>query len=149
MRYGDEGVQAMEWAYGLLTGSQALADALGVPLETLGDRVWPDPAPAGTPAPFVVYSAGEGLDVPAMGPQPRIFTAVPMTVKAIDQSRSYDALAPVARAIFTALVARVGDDVSEGGTILTATRTGTVQYPELAEGVEYRHLGHLLSVTIN
>lgn len=139
----------MEWAYGLLTQSQALADALGVPLADLPDRVWPDPAPGGTPTPFVVFSASESLDRPALGPAPRIHTTVPMIVKGLDRARHYDGLAPVARAIYAALVARLNDPVSDGGMILTATREGGIQYPEQAQGVEYRHLGHLLSVEIN
>lgn len=149
MRFGDEGVQAMEWVYATLTASQELADALGVPLEGLGDRVWPDPAPSGTPTPFVVYSASEALDVPAFGPAPRIHSTVPLTVKGIDQARGYDALAPVARALYAALVSRVGDGLADGGTMLTASRVGTVQYPEVGDGIEYRHLGHLLSVEID
>lgn len=149
MRFGDEGVQAMEWVYGRLTSSQEVADALGVPLAAVGDRVWPDPAPGGTPTPFIVYSASEALDTPAFGPAPRIHTTVPLTVKGIDQARGYDALAPVARAIYAALVSRVGDELTEGGTMLTASRVGTVQYPERGDGIEYRHLGHLLSIEID
>lgn len=149
MRYGDEGVQAMEWAYARLTGSQEVADALGVPLEGVSDRVWPDPAPAGTEAPFIVYSAGEAQDTQAMGPFARIHSTVPLNVKGVDQSRTYDDLAPVARAIYAALVGRVGDDVSAGGTMLSARRIAGIQYPELGDGIEYRHLGHLLSVEIN
>lgn len=149
MRFGDEGVQAMEWAYGRLTQSQDLADALGVALADLPGRVWPDPAPADTQTPFVVYSASESLDTQAMGPFARIHTTVPLTVKGVDQSRNYDALAPVARAIYAALVGRVGDPVDAGGTILTASRTGGLQYPERGDGIEYRHLGHLLSIEID
>jgi hypothetical protein len=120
-----------------------------VPLEGLSARVWPDPAPGGTEVPFVVYSASEAVDTPAFGPAPRIHSTVPLTVKGIDQARGYDRLAPVARAIYSALVSRVGDAVDGGGTMLSARRVGTVQYPEQGEGVEYRHLGHLLSVEID
>jgi hypothetical protein len=149
MRLGDEGVQAMEWAYGRLTQSQELADALGVALVDLPDRVWPDPAPGGTPVPFVVYSASETLDRNLLGPTYRSHTTVPLNVKGVDQSRDYTALAPVARAIYGALVARLNDPVADGGVILTATREGGIQYPETGDGIEYRHLGHLLSVEIN
>jgi hypothetical protein len=149
MRLGDEGVQAMEWAYGLLSASQPLADALGVSLEALPDRVWPDPAPGDTVAPFVVFSPAESLDHQALGPRARIYTTVPLIVKGLDEARNYDRLAPVARAIYATLVARENDPVSEGGTILTAQRTAGIQYPERADGIEYRHLGHMLSVEIN
>lgn len=149
MRHGDEGLQVMEWLYGRLTGSQELADALGVPLEGLDARVWPDPAPAGTPAPFVVYSAGESLDTQAMGPFHRIHTTVPATVKGLDKARDYGRLGPVARAVYAALVGRVGDPVPDGGTVLSCRREGGVMYPETAQGIDYRHLGHLLSVEID
>lgn len=149
MRLGDEGVQAMEWLYATITGSQDVADSLGVALEALPDRVWPDPAPGGTVAPFIVFSVSESLDALAVGPQPRIFTTVPAIVKVLDEARDYSGAAPVARALYAALVAQPPTPLAEGGHMLSATRTGGVQYPEQADGIEYRHLGHLLSVEID
>jgi hypothetical protein len=148
MRHGDEGVQVLEALYALLTGSQDLADALGVPLEALGQRVWAGVAPEGTPSPWVVYDVTEANDVVALGSQPRLLSAVPATAKVIGQTANYDALAPAARALSAALHGRLNVAVTGGGVVLTITRTGTIQYPEVVQGIQYRHLGHRLSVNV-
>lgn len=149
MRVGDEQQQAMEWAYGRLSQDQALADAVGVDLADLPDRVWPDVAPGGTPSPWVVFSTVTATDRAAVGPVDRISTVVPMDVRATAQARSYDPLAPIARAIYRALHGRTNDDLADGGVMLCALRTSGLQYPEKAEGIEYRHLGHTFQVEIN
>jgi hypothetical protein len=148
-RIGDEQQQAREWVYARLSTSQALADALGVPLNGLPDRVWPDVAQAGTKSPWVVFSTGPSQDRAAVGPEARISTLVPLDVRATVQGRSYTLLAPVARAVYAALHGRTNDDLADGGVMLCAKRTDGIQYPEKADGVEYRHLGHTFQVEIN
>lgn len=154
-RQGDEGVQALEWAYTLLTGDAALAAALttahGVVVEVadLPQYVWEGVAPVGAPEPFLVLSVSEALDHPAVGAVPRLFTSVPLNAKVTGQGPSYDRLAPIARAAYAALIGRTNDPLSDGGQAITAYRTGSIQYPEQAEGIEYRHLGHMLTVEID
>lgn len=154
-RYGDEAVQAMEWVYAALTGSQAVADALaaieGHPVTPgdVEDRVWPEPAPSGTPYPFLTYSVAESLDTLAVGDEARIMSSVPMIVKAVDKARGYDRMAPLARAAYAAVHGHSNVPVADGGVMLSARRTGGIQYPEQGAGIEYRHLGHRLMVEIN
>lgn len=147
-RRGDEGVQVMEWAYGVLTTSQALADALDVTLAELPSRVWPDVAPEGTAGPWVVYNVTEPVDTLGIGPAPRLMSGVSLTVQVVDQARSYDALTDAARALYDVLHGALNQAVPGGGVVLTARRTNGVQYPEQTAGIEYRHLGHTLTVEV-
>lgn len=149
MRHGDEGVQALEWAYGRLSQSQALADAIGVPLAEVDDRVWPDVAPTGTGSPWVVLSIVDWNDVAALGPVSRVYTGVALDVRVTGQARTYAPLGPVSRAVYDALHGRTNDPLSAGGMMLSAKRVSGVQYPEKAAGIEYRHLGHTFQVEIN
>ena len=151
MRHGDEGVQALEAVYGALVSCQPLADALEVPLEGLADLVWPDPAPGDVEGRvLVVYSLSEdGTDVLALGPVPRLMTTVPVLVKVVAESRSYSDCAPAARAIYDALHGRTNVEVADGGVVLTCRRVGTIQYPEQAGGIDYRHLGQTFQAEVN
>jgi hypothetical protein len=149
MRMGDETVQALEWAYGRLTLDQGLADALGIPLASVDDRVWPDVAPGDTKGPWVTIAAAVATDRAAVGPADRLSTVVTLDVKAVTAARTYTTLAPVARAIYDALHARTNDALAHGGWMLHAKRTGGIQYPERADGIDYRHLGHTFQVEIN
>lgn len=149
MRMGDEGLQAMEWAYGRLSADQALADAIGVELARLPDQVWPDVAPADAVGVVVVYNVVDYQDQAALGDADRLGTIVVLDVKATIQGRSYTPLGAVARAIYDALHGRTNDPLTDGGMVLFAKRTGGLQYPEQAEGIHYRHLGHTFQVGIN
>ena len=149
MRHGDEAVQVLEAVYAILSASQPLADALGVPLADLPDRVWPDVAPDATAAPFVVFAIQpDSTDHLALGDQPRIFTTAMVDAKVIGQTRDYGSLAPAARALYEALHGRTNVEVADGGVVLTMRRTGGIQYPEQAGGIEYRHLGHTLQAEV-
>lgn len=149
-RMGDEQVQALEWARGLLVTDEALADAAGVLLADLPEHVHSEVAPADAPEPWIVLATPlETTDRAAVGPADRISTVVPLDVRATRQGRSYDDLAPVARAIYNRLHARTNDALAEGGMMLCAKRTGGIQYPERTDGIDYRHLGHTFQVEIN
>lgn len=149
MRMGDEALQALEWAYGRLSGDQALADAMGVQLESLPGQLWPDVAPAETTGVWITYTVVDYQDQAAMGDADRLGSIVRLDVKATTQGRSYDALGPVARAVYQALHGRTNDPLTDGGMVLFAKRSGGIQYPEQAEGIHYRHLGHEFQVGIN
>lgn len=148
-RYGDEQVQALEWAYAACTGSQALADAVGVTLANLPAQVWEGAAPAEATGTLVILSASDPRDLNGVGDVDRLMAAVPLTVRATQQARSYDGLAPVARALYTLLHGVTNAPVANGGVILTCRREAGIQYPETVEGVQYRHLGHQFRVEIN
>lgn len=150
MRHGDEQAQVAEWAFGLLATDQGLADALGVPLEALPEHVWADVAPGGTDAPWVVYTVGEALDVGALSAQdPRIFSAATLNVRVIHRASAPDVGNAVARRLYALIQGNHNAAVSDGGTILTATRTTALNYPEDVGGIQYRHTGGLYRVEIN
>ena len=149
MRHGDEQAQVAEWAYTTLAGSAELADALGVSLADLPGRVWPDVAPEGTPAPWVVYTPGEGLDTLTTGADPRVMSTVPLNVRVITQGASLTAGAEAARVIYDLLHGALNAPVSGGGTVLSVRRTTALAYPERAGGIQYRHTGGLYQVQVN
>lgn len=147
MRHGDETVQAMEWAYQQILALPGLSDALGVAPTALESRVWSDVAPAGTESPWVVYSVTDSEDANALGGQARIFSAVPMDLKVVGETRDWQRIAAAARALY-GLHGQTNVTIGNGGTILTVQRTGAIQYPEQAGGIEYRHLGHQFRVEV-
>jgi len=148
-RIGDEQAQVLEFAYATMAGSAELADALGTSPEALPYQLWPDVAPADTAGLFVVYSTTDASDRNGIGGVPRLFSGVPLLVKITGATRSYDDLAPAARVLYRLFHGARNVPLTGGGMVLTCTRVGAVQYPETAEGIEYRHLGHQLQVEVN
>lgn len=149
MRYGDETVQALEWAYQevLALGPLGLATALGVAPEAVDTRVWAEVAPEGTPSPWIVYSVTDSTDANALGGQARIMSVVPMDLKVVAEARHFQQAADVARVLY-GLHGQTNVPIGNGGTILAVQRTGGIQYPERAGGIEYRHLGHQFRVEV-
>lgn len=138
-----------EWLYALLTGDAGLADAMGVSPSDLPGRVWPDVAPQGTPSGWLVYTPSEALDRQALGPHARLSTIVPVNVRYVAQSEDPGVGSPVARRLYALLHGTHNTPVAEGGIILTARRTGVLNYAEDAGGIQYRHTGGLYDVEVN
>lgn len=149
MRHGDEQAQVLEWAYATLSADATLAGLLGVAVGALQGRVWPDTAPAGTQAPWIVYSAAEGLDTGPVGPGHRLLTTVPLNVRVVTEGDDPGAGAPIARRIYDLLQGNHNTAVSDGGLVLTCQRTTALSYPEDAGGIRYRHTGGLYAVQVN
>ncbi len=61
-------------------------------------------------------------------------------VKAVDATASWDDVIPIASRI-TTLLHRPGQVVTLTGGSLTIVRERILQYPEVTDGVQYRHLG--------
>jgi hypothetical protein len=148
-RMGDETVQVLEWAYATLTGSQALATAIGVALSVVPARVWADVAPGTAAEPFAVYSAGDSTDYQAMGLQDRLATTVPLTVRWVAQGRAFDPLVGVVRATYDLLHGAADVGLAGGGRILTCQRVRGIAYVERSDGIDYRNLGHVFDVVVN
>lgn len=148
-RAGDELAQVAEWVYGLLSTDAALAEALGVPLSALPGRVWPDVAPSGTAAPWVVFSATDALDVLGIGAAARVFTAAALNVRVVTIGRDPGAASPAARRLYALLHGNHNAPLVGGGTILTCRRTEALNYGETAGGIDYRHTGGLFAVEVN
>lgn len=148
-RFGDEQAQVLEWLYATLVADQELADLAEVPLEGLADRVWPDVAPPGTLSPWLVYSAGEAMDVNPVGSAPRVHVTVPLNVRWVQETDDPGAGAPAQRRLYALLHGVTNAPVPGGGTILTCRRYAVLNYPEDAGGVAYRHTGGLFTAEVN
>jgi hypothetical protein len=140
MTAGLEGLTVARWVYGTLTTSQALADALGVPLESLEDYVWEGVAPGGLDY-WVVFTVQSPRDVKG-ATMTQIMSAVAVQVKVVGKAQSYGPLAGPYKAAHDALEGRTNQPVQDG-LVLTCHRVSGVQYPEQVNGIEYRHLGGL------
>ena len=138
-----------EWLTAALSDDGALAAMMSLTGgETLADRVWDEVAPENTRGPWIVFAIGDADDVGAIGPGPRIFSRVTVSVRVICEGESYGPAAGPARRIADLLQGQQGATVAHGGLVLTCLRTGGVRYEEIAAGRRYRHIGSLFTVEI-
>lgn len=108
-------------------------------------RVYPDLAPPDITMPFVVYQEQSSDDVRGVGPT-NILTTTVYVVKAIAQGSNFDALQPVAEAIYGALHNASG--TITGGRVLTCLRDQPFRLTEFTDGKTYRHLGGRFSIQV-
>lgn len=147
MRLGDEAVGVAEWLTATITQDAAMQAALGVP-DAAGAqaRVWDGIAPVATPYPFITFTIGDGQDWNPVGSGDRVMTAFSITVKGTDKGESYAPMSALAKRLYTLLTGNHNAAIAQGGTILTGRRTQAIQYPEQANGIEYRHIGGTFSI---
>jgi uncharacterized protein DUF3168 len=126
--------------YGRLAGDTTLNGLLAAPAAGYSKAIYHDQAPAGAGFPFVVFGKQSGVPTEAMGDPSALENDV-WLVKAVDRSTSAD----TAEAI-QARVASTLNDASlsiSGATHLYLRRQSDVEYPEVTDGVTYRHAGSL------
>lgn len=136
-----ETVRAEAWLYGLLTGDTALA-------ALVDSRVYSGAAPQGATLPCVIINHQSGRDVLGVGTV-RVMSRLAYLVKAVGRCQSYLALEPIADRIDAVLHGASGAVAGiegAGAELLACTRTMTVAYAEMDEGVQYRHLGGLYQI---
>lgn len=90
-------------------------------------------------APYVTFLCQSSIDVRGTGGV-RISTDNLYEVKAVAQTGSWDDVLPIARRI-EQLINRPFETVTTAAGALTCVRERTIQYPEVDEGLQYRHLG--------
>lgn len=149
-RSGDEPQQVREWLYPLLSTDEALADAVGVTLAALPDALWPEQAPPDREARWIVYDAQQAaLVVQPVGSGDRLMVPVPLNIRCVaradDTAWAYVAM----RRIHALLQGNHNTPVADGGVILTAQRQSVLDYPEVAGGIRYRHVGGIYTVQVN
>lgn len=149
MRHGDEQAQALEFVYARLVGDPILAALAAVDVSEMPGRVWPDVAPPDAGEPFVVFSAAEAVDRPALGTEPRLGTPVPLNVRWVTRGPDPSAGAAAGRRLYQLLHGVKDVPVSDGGMILTCRRTSALSYPEDAGGIQYFHTGGLFTAEVN
>jgi hypothetical protein len=149
MRHGDEGVAIAEWLITTLGSDLEVADALALgPGEPASNRIWEGVAPEGTPWPVILFTIVDTNDVAAVGPGPRLVTNAVVDVKGVDEGETYARLKPLARRLADVLVGNHNEALADGGLLLTCSRRSGIQYPDQAEGVQYRHLGATFAVLV-
>ena len=145
-RLADISVAIQEWAVSRLLASQELADALAIPLNQVGVRVWDSPPGSDAALPYVLVNVVEPRDVGGVGMAEVMATAL-LDVKVVGRAESYEEVRDAAVAIHQALQGRTNDPISGGGTMLSSRRLRVISYPEQTQGVEYRHLGGTYTVS--
>jgi hypothetical protein len=126
--------------YGKLAGDTTLNNLLGTPATGYSKAIYHDQAPDGADHPLVVFAKQSGVPTEALG-DPSTFESDVWLVKAVDQNRSADTAEAVA-ARLNVLLNDAALSIS-GGTLLYLRRQSDVEYPEITDGVSYKHCGAL------
>ena len=137
---GIEGITVARWLYGTLTADLTLQGLLGGAQgaqERVREGIY-----QGTADTWVVYTILEPQDVKAVGLN-HVMSRVQFQVKAVGKGASYTPLVPIYQRVHELLEGKTNQEPAQGGLILTAERVSGVQFPERANGIEYRHLGGL------
>lgn len=145
-RMADPGVAMQEWAVVALANSPELADALDIPQDQVGLRIWDSIPPPDADLPYILVQAVEPRDIGGVGMAEVMATGL-LTAKVVHRAESYDPLVPVATALHQTLHGATNVTVSGGGLMLSSRRIRAISYPEQTQGVEYRHLGGLYEVS--
>lgn len=138
---GLEGVTVARWVHATLSGDPTLQGLLGGAQEApkrVQEGVY-----TGSADTWIVFTVlPDFQDVKGVG-MVQIMSTVQVQVKAVGRTTSYNPLIPLYQRAHTLLESKVAQEPTQGGLILTAHRVSGVQYPERANGIEYRHLGGL------
>lgn len=126
--------------YGKLAGDTTLNNLLGAPAAGYSKAIYHDDAPANAAFPFVILAKQAGTPTEALQ-DPSAFETDIWLVKGVDQSDSADRAESIAARLNTLL-----NDTTlsiSGGTLLYLRRQSDVEYPEMTDGVRYKHCGAL------
>jgi hypothetical protein len=126
--------------YGKLAGDTTLNNLLGTPASGYSKSIYYQQAPAGATYPLVIFNKQSGVPTEAFA-DPSAFDTDIWLVKAIDKNTTADP----AEAIQARLIALLNDTTLSisGGTLLYLRRQSDVEYPELENGVSFKHAGSL------
>ncbi len=131
MSTGLETTQIIEpWLYETLSKDPALTGIVG-------DRVHANIAPQ-SDFPYLTFGLESTRDVQNHQGAVVLVDAIYL-VKLVDNAESYDRITPGAARLSTLLHRPAGVTTPAGH--LTVVRDRIVQYPQIADGIQYRHLG--------
>ena len=120
MSSGVETVEIIDtWLWARLSGDDELMDAIGGTDNLVGTL-----AHAAIGTPYIAYFLSSSRDI--------------YTVKAVSEGATWSIVAPIARRI-DSLLDGVNTTTPNGD--LSCVREGIVQYPEVEQATQYRHLG--------
>lgn len=126
--------------YGKLAGDTTLNNLLGTPATGYTKSIYYQVAPAKAAFPFVIFQKQSGNPTEAFG-LPSAFENDVWLVKGVDKDSSADDAEAIASRI-QALLNDASLSIS-GSTLLYLRRQSDVEYPEVTDGVTYRHAGAL------
>lgn len=131
---------AKSWIFGRLTGDATLQGLIGSrvydAIDMSGSNVYP----------YVIIAHMDPLDL-LRGVGPVIIAGAGMyLVKAVGKTRSISGLVPIVQRVQALLHDQAGPAPMGGGQVLACTLESGVDYPELSDGVMYRHLGGVYRV---
>lgn len=141
MTSGLEGIALAQWVYGTLTADQDLQDAAtasqGPALaQRVVDGEYADPE---NTAWWVSFTIMEPQDIKGVG-MFQVMARTQFQVKVVARGESYTPAIPIYRRVHALLEAQTNQAVGYG-LVLTSQRVSGIQFPERANGMEYRHLG--------
>jgi len=126
--------------YGRLASDTTLNNLLGTPPTGYSKSIYHQQAPAGAAYPLIVINKQSGTPTEAFTDPSALETDVWM-VKAVDRSNSADTAEAAAARVITLL-----NDAAlsiSGSTTLYLRRQSDVEFPEVTDGVTYKHVGAL------
>lgn len=126
--------------YGKLAGDTTLNNLLATPPAGYSKSIYHQEAPDNAAHPFVILNKQDGRPVEAFT-DPSAFENNIWLVKAVDRNSSADTAEAIAARI-TVLLNDAALAIS-GGTLLYLRRQSDVEYPEVSEGVRFKHVGAL------
>lgn len=126
--------------YGKLAGDTPLNNLLATPATGYSKSIYHQQAPDGAAYPFIVFNKQSGVPTEAFA-DPSAYDTDVWLVKAIDRGTSAD----TAEAISARIAVLLNDATLSisGGTLLYLRRQSDVEYPEVSNGVQYKHAGSL------
>lgn len=125
--------------YGKLAGDTTLTNLLHAPASGYSQSIYYEQAPQGAQEPYVVFNKQAGT--PSYALSSKTIDEDVWLIKGIDRSDTADTVDAIATRLDTLLT-----DASlsiSGKTQLYLRRISDVDYPEVADGVTYRHSGSL------
>jgi len=133
MSHGHEPLEVIEpYLYSTLAGDPYLASRVN-------DRIINTLAAAGVDDPYIVFAQAQIRDR-RMVSGVRLWVDAVYDVKAVMQTASWKPMQPLA-ARFDELFDRQGEVVQTAGGNLEIWRERLISYPEMVQGVQFRHLG--------
>ena len=128
------------WIYSTLSGDSALT-------AIVGNRLISTLAQEGVPAPYVQWFLASEADITVVGGV-RIQVDTIYTVKGVSEGASWTQVRNIARRL-DALLHRPGQTITTATGNLTSIRAGIIQYPEVAQATQFRHLGMQVRIRAN
>lgn len=126
--------------YGKLAADTTLNNLLGTPRQGYSKAIYHDQAPSEASFPYVIFSKSSGVPTDTLG-KAGAFESDVWLIKAVDRNTTADR-AEAAAARIQALLNDASLSIS-GATELYLRRQSDVEYPEIADGERYEHVGSL------